>query len=296
MTEPEPSLWRVCPFLGLPDDPGSHYSFPELAHRCHAQTKVAPVELGFQATYCLGGQYEDCLRFRSATAPIPAWHSAASQPRANQPATSGGGHVLRTIAGRGLSILVGVLMIALVAGGVIALSSLTNPRQPGTIDTAAFTPTPVAVGPSQLPAEATPAGGSVVPTGEPTAEPSVRVTPRPRPTSTPSAEATPVVHVVEEGESLSLIAAQYGLTWIDLARANELHNPDTLYVGQRLFIPIGPLPSAGIAVHVVEPGETLASIAFQYGFTARELAEANELENRNLIYVGERLIIPSPTP
>jgi uncharacterized membrane protein/LysM repeat protein len=44
--------------------------------------------------------------------------------------------------------------------------------------------------------------------------------------------------------------------------------------------------------HVVQPGETLSSIARQYGVTYQAILEANGLEDPNLITVGQELIIP----
>ena len=44
--------------------------------------------------------------------------------------------------------------------------------------------------------------------------------------------------------------------------------------------------------YVVQPGDTLAQIAAQFGITVEELAAANGLEDVNLIRVGQRLIIP----
>ncbi len=44
--------------------------------------------------------------------------------------------------------------------------------------------------------------------------------------------------------------------------------------------------------HVVQPGETLSSIARQYGVTYQAILEANGLEDPNLIAVGQELIIP----
>ena len=44
---------------------------------------------------------------------------------------------------------------------------------------------------------------------------------------------------------------------------------------------------------MVQRGQTLASIALRYGTTAAAIATANGLRNPNLIYVGQRLTIPS---
>ncbi len=55
----------------------------------------------------------------------------------------------------------------------------------------------------------------------------------------------------------------------------------------------------GQTIHIVERGETLASIARWYGVTVQAIASANGIWNPNLVYAGSRLIIPtggSPQP
>ena len=44
-------------------------------------------------------------------------------------------------------------------------------------------------------------------------------------------------HVVRSGETLSVIARQYGVTVQAIVEANELADPNTLRTGQKLFIP-----------------------------------------------------------
>ncbi len=53
-----------------------------------------------------------------------------------------------------------------------------------------------------------------------------------------------IVHVVERGEILSVIAARYGVTAISIALANDLRNPNVLWAGQKLRIPgtVAPVP------------------------------------------------------
>ena len=45
-------------------------------------------------------------------------------------------------------------------------------------------------------------------------------------------------------------------------------------------------------VYVVQPGDTLTWIAMRFGTTVWAIAQANGLSNPNVIYVGQRLIIP----
>jgi LysM repeat protein len=103
-------------------------------------------------------------------------------------------------------------------------------------------------------------------------------------------------HVVQRGETLSSIARRYGVSVQSIVNANGIRNPNFIWVGQRLRIPsAGPAPSPGAnyAVHIVKRGDTLAAIAFQYGVTINAIVQANGIRNPNLIYVGQRLLIPA---
>jgi N-acetylmuramoyl-L-alanine amidase len=64
-------------------------------------------------------------------------------------------------------------------------------------------------------------------------------------TPVPTVAPSPVVHVVKSGESLTSIAALYGVTPQSIRRANNLKDANLLRVGQRLVIPIPNGPAAG---------------------------------------------------
>ena len=51
--------------------------------------------------------------------------------------------------------------------------------------------------------------------------------------------ATRVVHVVQKGETLTIIARRYGTTVKAIAELNEIKNVDLIYEGQELLIPVG---------------------------------------------------------
>ena len=67
-----------------------------------------------------------------------------------------------------------------------------------------------------------------------------------RPSPTAIAEPTPppaegTVYVVKSGDTLSGIASQFpGVTYLDIANANDLEDPYPLQVGQQLVIPPPP--------------------------------------------------------
>ncbi|MGC8826783.1 MAG: LysM peptidoglycan-binding domain-containing protein [Anaerolineae bacterium] len=100
------------------------------------------------------------------------------------------------------------------------------------------------------------------------------------------------VHVVQAGETLSTIAARYGVSAQALAQANQLTNRDWIYVGQRLRIP-SQGSGASVGYHVVSYGESLTAIAWKYGVSVEDLVRANGLPNPNFVFAGQRLVIPS---
>lgn len=106
----------------------------------------------------------------------------------------------------------------------------------------------------------------------------------------------PVYYTVRAGDTLQIIAARYGTTWQAIAALNNLPNPNFIYTGQRLLVRGGSgvvLPPVSGSSHIVQPGETLLTIAARYGTTWPAIAAANNLANPNLIYVGQRLVIPA---
>jgi murein DD-endopeptidase MepM/ murein hydrolase activator NlpD len=104
------------------------------------------------------------------------------------------------------------------------------------------------------------------------------------------------LHVVQRGENLYRIAVQYGLTIDDLARFNNLVNPNNLKVGERLLIPLEPVPEIQPPTeHTVQPGETLKTIGDFYGVELESLVQLNGITNPNMLYVGQVLTIVPET-
>ncbi len=90
-----------------------------------------------------------------------------------------------------------------------------------------------AVGPAQ--ATATPAG------------PVVATSP------SPTASGETIVYVVESGDTLFGIAEKFGVLASDIMRANGLTDPNLLYAGQELIIPLGGLPAETPALPTSTP-------------------------------------------
>lgn len=99
-----------------------------------------------------------------------------------------------------------------------------------------------------------------------------------------------LTHTVRKGDTLSSIAAQYGVDTVSLARTNRLGDADLVIVGQSLRIPDNGKP---YLEYRVTKGDNLASIADRFGVSIREISEANNLTNNNLLKVGQALRIPN---
>lgn len=250
MTEPEPPIEPgptlgpdlatvepvTCPLLGLAHDSRTRFTFATAAHRCHAGLNPSAMDLGYQGTFCLTAAYPGCRRFRAAQAagrahgPRTPPPSAAYAEAAGTPARIGStGRRRRMITAAVLILgLAGVLAVVVYVGGNLVAGVLQGGSPTDGLATA--TPPEVAATPG---AAATPG-----PTAEPTLRPTTRPTPSAIPTPTPI--PTPLIHVVARGETLTSIAARYGVTVEAIQEANQILDPGLIVIGQRLVIPPPP--------------------------------------------------------
>jgi LysM repeat protein len=131
-------------------------------------------------------------------------------------------------------------------------------------------------------------------------------------------------YTVKRGETLYSIAKRYGQDYRTVAKWNNLAPPYTLRAGQRLRVaatttqpkqisqgyspssspslptPSPPLPTSSpqskVVSHVVQAGDTIASVAQQYGYGVEKIAYWNGLSPPYDLQVGRRLrVAPLPT-
>ncbi|MBI2510992.1 MAG: LysM peptidoglycan-binding domain-containing protein [Opitutae bacterium] len=130
-------------------------------------------------------------------------------------------------------------------------------------------------------------------------------------------EIAPVsTYTVGRGDSLWSIAKKNHLTVAELAKANNLAVGATIQPGKKLIIPGKPVapkdlgtttvatetkaattPAAPVrngdaVTHIVQPGESLGTIARKYQVTVGELAAANSITDPAKVRLGQKLIIP----
>ncbi|WP_400998074.1 LysM peptidoglycan-binding domain-containing protein [Agromyces sp. GXQ0307] len=123
-----------------------------------------------------------------------------------------------------------------------------------------------------------------------------RGTPTPR--QAMPASAVPSEVVVAQGDTVSAIAERYGLSTAEVLAENGLSWSSLIFPGQRLALP-GGAPDftvetdAGIARHIVAPGDTMIAIAAEYGLDVDVVLSANGLGRASLIFPGQAITIPA---
>ncbi|HEY3343761.1 MAG TPA: LysM domain-containing protein [Anaerolineaceae bacterium] len=183
----------------------------------------------------------------------------------------------------------GLAVVLVVVGLLVLLVWLTGPNKPALAFLASKTPTPTET--------ATPT--ATVPTSTPTL------------TSTPTATATitetptpsgPTKYTIQENDTLSGIAAKFKVDLMVLLAINNFDTNSLIKVGDEITIPApdSQLPSAtpiptelrGEITYIVQPGDSLASIALQFYSTADAIIARNKIKDQNKINAGDKLIIP----
>ncbi len=108
-------------------------------------------------------------------------------------------------------------------------------------------------------------------------------------------------YIVQEGDTLFEIAEKFysdGNLMDKIAEVNKLKDVNQIEKGQKLIIPKieeKKDTESKIEIYIVQPGDSLSSIAQKfYGnlYQWPKIAQANNLQNPEMIEVGMRLVIP----
>ena len=110
--------------------------------------------------------------------------------------------------------------------------------------------------------------------------------------TTQAAEAA--VHRVQPGETLSRIAARYGVTTAELARINHISDPNVIYAGAVLQVPDGSGRPAA-RTYRVRRGDTLSEIAARFDTSVQALARRNHISDPDVVVAGSELRVPAVT-
>ena len=128
-----------------------------------------------------------------------------------------------------------------------------------------------------------------------TTEPSAATTTEP---STDGPESV----TVEKGDSLSKIAKRYGTTVDALVRINELCDANQIFVGQVIlledpnFDASAEETATSTVIVTVEVGDSLTKIAKRHDTSVEAIMELNDIDDPNLLFVGQELVIDGEVP
>ena len=107
------------------------------------------------------------------------------------------------------------------------------------------------------------------------------------------------IYTVVAGDTLFILANRFGVPLADIIAANpQLTDPDVIFPGQRICIPLPPAPPtcSGFFYTIVQ-GETLGEISQRFGVRLVDIAIANpQIVNPDVIFAGQVICIPIPPP
>lgn len=103
-----------------------------------------------------------------------------------------------------------------------------------------------------------------------------------------------MIYTVKAGDTLRKIARSFNTTVDAIMNANVICNPDRIFKGEVLIIPVPGLDlpkSGGSPFYVVLPEDTLFCLAKQFNTTVSQLARNNQIKNRNYIKAYSELMV-----
>ncbi|QGH35427.1 LysM peptidoglycan-binding domain-containing protein [Gracilibacillus salitolerans] len=100
------------------------------------------------------------------------------------------------------------------------------------------------------------------------------------------------VHVVQSGESLWQIANQYQLPISAIVEVNGLPSANTIIPGLALYIP--DQANVQLRPYMIKAGDTLWQLSNRFNTTIEAILHVNTVADPNQLYIGQRLLIPTP--
>lgn len=98
-------------------------------------------------------------------------------------------------------------------------------------------------------------------------------------------------YVIQDGDFLSIVAARFSTTVEEITQVNQLADPNTVGIGDRIKIPSLKGYSGTITTTNVNLGDTLHDIAIKNDMVPSDLAKINRLSSQSELYVGKTLVI-----
>lgn len=117
-------------------------------------------------------------------------------------------------------------------------------------------------------------------------------------------EAAPSTYAVVTGDTVSGIAARFGLSTASVLALNGLSGSALIFPGQVLTLSGSAASGAGTAApqpaasqlgsHTVVSGDTISGIAATHGLSVKAVLAANGLSTSSVIFPGQSIVLPAP--
>jgi len=105
-----------------------------------------------------------------------------------------------------------------------------------------------------------------------------------------------LIYTVQPGDTLLGIARLYGSTVQAIITANNIINPNLIYPGEVILIPVReqdyPVGPPGSLIYTVQPGDTLYTISLLFGVSVQSILALNNIPNPSQIYPGLPIVLP----
>ncbi len=106
----------------------------------------------------------------------------------------------------------------------------------------------------------------------------------------------PPAYQVQPGDTLSAIAARFGVSTDELVQSNQLSDPNNLTVGEYLVIPGLEAVNGMLTTQPLAFGETLTNLARRHQIPGELIVRLNRITSPGELYAGTSLIIPQQDP
>ena len=104
-----------------------------------------------------------------------------------------------------------------------------------------------------------------------------------------------IIYTVQPGDTLYSIARLYGSTIQGIIDANNIANPNLIYPGSVILIPVEEEyleTPPGSLIYTVQPGDTLYIISLLFKISIQRILELNDIPDPSVIYPGMKVILP----
>jgi LysM repeat protein len=312
----EPVVVTGCPHLGIRNDVETRYGSPVLENLCHYVDPATGVNLGYQSSFCLSSGYQKCSVYLGENQnglPDNIRGKSASKPGWSKP--------WFWIV---LTVCIAVVIFALQTwrdwagssqpGDIgsqeisqATVNSLTLMAQQTLVDDAVKMTVSLTVVPSPTDVQLSPTYTPDPPTDTPILTATSTPPPSPGPNlETPfGADQIYLIHQINTGESLPMLAILYDTSVEVIREANSLVPDYSVQPGQTIVILPGhtdPVDIEPLEVIYLEDDDFISEIVLEYGITIDEMKQHNDLGPGVIIPGGRWLVFPrrrvddTPTP